>query len=153
NLPPRNVSGPRRNDSCLSSRRGRPRRPNTTYVELASDRPVYRRDGTALVPSCFSRSHKQVHYALIAHEVVMPSFPLEVRLDGRFGPNGPPLLQPPPPGHRLPEPVFPQHPEFLTDEPWPGDGERHWPASKILHALRGWAVPFVKSRILPGDFH
>ena len=26
----------------------------------------------------------------------------------------------------LPEPIFPLRPELLTDEPWPGDGERHW---------------------------
>src|SRR5499427_9071372 len=83
----------------------------------------------------------------------MPSFPLEVRLDGRFGSERSPQLQPLVSGDKLPEPVFPQHPEFLTDEAWPGDGERHWPASKILHAMRGWAVPFVKSRVLPGDFH
>jgi MoaA/NifB/PqqE/SkfB family radical SAM enzyme len=53
----------------------------------------------------------------------------------------------------LPDPLFPQRAELLTDEPWPGDGERHWPASKIYHAMRGWAFPFVKSRLLPGDFH
>jgi len=83
----------------------------------------------------------------------MPSFPLEVRLDGRFGSERSPQLQPLVSGDKLPEPVFPQHPEFLTDEAWPGDGERHWPASKILQTMRGWAVPFVKSRVLPGDFH
>jgi MoaA/NifB/PqqE/SkfB family radical SAM enzyme len=64
-------------------------------------------------------------------------------------PAGDPIVT----GEKLPEPVFPQHPEFLTDEPWPGDGERHWPASKIWHAMHGWALPFVKSRLLPGDFH
>jgi MoaA/NifB/PqqE/SkfB family radical SAM enzyme len=49
--------------------------------------------------------------------------------------------------------VFPQHPELISDEPLPGDGERLWPASKIWSAMRGWAVPFVRSRLLPGDFH
>ena len=33
-----------------------------------------------------------------------------------------------------------------------GDGERHWPASKIYHALRSWECLF-QSRLLPGDFH
>jgi len=84
----------------------------------------------------------------------MPSFPLEVRLNGQIGaqpsiPAAPPQIT----GEGLPTPVFPQHPEFLTNDPWPGDGERHWPVSKILHAMRGWAVPFVQSRLLPGDFH
>jgi MoaA/NifB/PqqE/SkfB family radical SAM enzyme len=84
----------------------------------------------------------------------MPSFPLEVRLNGQLGPG--PTIRPPhlqAAGEPLPAPVFPQHPDLLTDDPWPGDGERHWPASTILHAFRGWAVPFVKSRVLPGDFH
>jgi MoaA/NifB/PqqE/SkfB family radical SAM enzyme len=84
----------------------------------------------------------------------MPSFPLEVRFNSQLGGS----TMPPPPGptvtgERLPEPLFPQHPEFLTDEPWPGDGERHWPVSKIWRTMRGWGVPFVKSRLLPGDFH
>jgi MoaA/NifB/PqqE/SkfB family radical SAM enzyme len=86
----------------------------------------------------------------------MPSFPLEVRLNREFvDPASPPPPTPGPAitGQKLPEPVFPQHPEFLTDDVWPGDGERHWPASKIWHAARGWAVPFVRSRVLPGDFH
>src|SRR5881409_2800205 len=53
----------------------------------------------------------------------------------------------------LPEPVFPHRPELLTDEPWPGDGHRHWTPKQIFHAMQGWAFPFVKSRVLPGDFH
>jgi MoaA/NifB/PqqE/SkfB family radical SAM enzyme len=35
----------------------------------------------------------------------------------------------------------------------PGDGERHWTPSQIYHAMRGWVFPYVKSRLLPGDFH
>jgi MoaA/NifB/PqqE/SkfB family radical SAM enzyme len=84
----------------------------------------------------------------------MPSFPLQVRFSSHF--TGAPAQAPtarPVTGEKLPEPVFPQHPQFLTDDPWPGDGERHWPASKIWHAMRGWAVPFLQSRVLPGDFH
>ena len=53
----------------------------------------------------------------------------------------------------LPEPEFPQRPELLTNDPWPGDGVRHWTPGQIYHAMRGWAFPYVKSRILPGDFH
>jgi len=84
----------------------------------------------------------------------MPSFPLDVRLNGRIGGEAaPPPVPLSVPGKMLPDPVFPQRPDLLTDEPWPGDGERHWPASKILHAMRGWALPFVQSRVLPGDFH
>ncbi len=56
-------------------------------------------------------------------------------------------------GERLSEPVFPQRPHLLTNDPWPGDGERHWTPPQIYHALRGWAFPYLKSRLLPGDFH
>jgi MoaA/NifB/PqqE/SkfB family radical SAM enzyme len=83
----------------------------------------------------------------------MPSFPVEVRLKSQVGAAPPPAPRPLTTGEKLPEPVFPQHPEFLPDEPWPGDGERHWPVSKIWHAMRAWTVPFVQSRLLPGDFH
>jgi sulfatase maturation enzyme AslB (radical SAM superfamily) len=75
-----------------------------------------------------------------------------VRLNGQFG-AAPTERGPVVTGETLPEPVFPQHPEFLTDAAWPGDGQRHWSTSKIWHAMRGWAVPFVRSRVLPGDFH
>jgi MoaA/NifB/PqqE/SkfB family radical SAM enzyme len=84
----------------------------------------------------------------------MPSFPLEVRLDGRFGSDTtPPARGPISTGDPLPEPVFPQYPELLNDDPWPGDGQRRWSASEIYRAFRGWAVPFFQSRVLPGDFH
>ena len=41
----------------------------------------------------------------------------------------------------------------MTSDPWPGDGERHWTPAQIYHVLRGFAFPYVKSRVLPGDFH
>jgi MoaA/NifB/PqqE/SkfB family radical SAM enzyme len=56
-------------------------------------------------------------------------------------------------GEKFPEPVFPQHPELLTDEGLPGDGERHWTPAQIWHTFNGWAIPYFKSRLLPGDFH
>jgi sulfatase maturation enzyme AslB (radical SAM superfamily) len=31
-------------------------------------------------------------------------------------------------------------------------GKRHRPASKIADTMRGWMVPYVKLRVLPGDF-
>jgi MoaA/NifB/PqqE/SkfB family radical SAM enzyme len=54
---------------------------------------------------------------------------------------------------RLPDPKFPQRPDLLTNAPYRGDGERHWTVPQIYHTLRGWAFPYVKSRVLPGDLH
>src|SRR3974390_1422133 len=61
----------------------------------------------------------------------------------------------------LPVPVFPQYPELLHDlnmediaahEHVLETGKRQWPVSRILTTMRGWMVPYFKSRVLPGDF-
>jgi hypothetical protein len=61
----------------------------------------------------------------------------------------------------LPEPVFPLHPELLTDKELPQDWhgasvhpyKRRWTAPLVLRAMRGWLFPYIKSRLLPGNFH
>lgn len=53
----------------------------------------------------------------------------------------------------LPEPEFPMKPELLTPADMPGDGTRHWTPAQIYHCARGWAFPYFKSRLLPGDLH
>jgi MoaA/NifB/PqqE/SkfB family radical SAM enzyme len=66
--------------------------------------------------------------------------------------------QPPAPlvskGLTLPEPVFPRFPAKLSD---PGPEapleRRHWGSQEIYHKVRGWLVPYVRSRVLPGEFH
>jgi len=68
-----------------------------------------------------------------------------------------------PPGQplTLPEPVFPQYPELLGDvEPDPkflpkkGNPYRTRVTPFIIRrALRGWLYPYVRSVVLPGDFH
>jgi MoaA/NifB/PqqE/SkfB family radical SAM enzyme len=65
-----------------------------------------------------------------------------------------PPVPPGPKGLTLPEPVFPQHPELL-DDPGPESppDQRQWSRSDILRKIRGWLVPYLKSRFLPGDFH
>jgi MoaA/NifB/PqqE/SkfB family radical SAM enzyme len=60
---------------------------------------------------------------------------------------------PSPTAEGLPEPKFPLRPALLTDEALPGDGVRHWTPAQIYHAMRGWAFPYVRSRLLPGDLH
>ena len=61
----------------------------------------------------------------------------------------------------LPSPVFPQHPELLHEidaddiaahETVLQTGKRHWPASKVIKTMRGWMLPYFKSRVLPGEF-
>jgi pyruvate-formate lyase-activating enzyme len=61
----------------------------------------------------------------------------------------------------LPSPVFPQHPELLHEidaddiaahETVLQTGKRHWPASKVIKTMRGWMLPYFKSRDLPGEF-
>jgi MoaA/NifB/PqqE/SkfB family radical SAM enzyme len=88
------------------------------------------------------------------------------RLDVRFhdtlmqGPKSITLL---PTGEpwRLPEPVFPQHPELRGDvmpnpKYLPSNGKLYRTRITpfiLRRALRGWLYPYMRSRILPGDFH
>ncbi len=61
----------------------------------------------------------------------------------------------------LPEPVFPQYPEKLGDvEPAPeflpnngGPYRTRVTLPMIRRGVRGWLVPYLKSRVLPGEFH
>src|SRR5258708_21960369 len=57
-------------------------------------------------------------------------------------------------GLSLPEPRFPQYPERLTD---PGPDQppekRQWSGENIYRKMRGWLFPYVRSRVLPGEFH
>jgi MoaA/NifB/PqqE/SkfB family radical SAM enzyme len=61
----------------------------------------------------------------------------------------------------FPEPVFPQFPKLLGDIdpetkflPSNGNNYRTRITSSILRrAFRGWLYPYVRSRILPGEFH
>jgi MoaA/NifB/PqqE/SkfB family radical SAM enzyme len=54
----------------------------------------------------------------------------------------------------LPEPIFPQYPEKLAD---PGPAvpleKRDWTLPQVYRKMRGWLFPYVRSRVLPGDFH
>jgi len=62
---------------------------------------------------------------------------------------------------RLPDAVFPLHPELLSKgtvesvigEPHVPPTRRHWTAPYIFRAMRGWLFPYVESRLLPGEFH
>ena len=57
-------------------------------------------------------------------------------------------------GFTLPEAIFPQYPEKLND---PGPAvlpeKRDWTVAQIYRSMRGWLFPYIRSRVLPGDFH
>jgi len=60
----------------------------------------------------------------------------------------------------LPNPVFPQHPELLNlDDNYKEmlerarQGRRQWTRPLVLRAMEGWLFPYIRSRILPGQFH
>jgi len=90
-----------------------------------------------------------------------PTYRLDVQLHELLmkPPEQPRLLPPPPNGtlQTLPEPVFPQHPELLTardEDYFPVNGQRRsYKAKYIYRAAKGWAFPFFRSRIMPGEFH
>ena len=58
-------------------------------------------------------------------------------------------------GLTLPEAVFPQFPEKLADPGLdkPPEGNREWSKAEIYRKMRGWLFPYVRSRVLPGEFH
>ena len=57
-------------------------------------------------------------------------------------------------GMTLPEPVFPQYPEKLNDPgPELPPDKREWGSKEIYRKMRGWLFPYIRSRVLPGEFH
>ena len=61
----------------------------------------------------------------------------------------------------LPSPVFPQHPALIHELDGTDiaehdvvlqTGKRNRPASKVMKTMRGWMLPYLKSRVLPGEF-
>ena len=59
-----------------------------------------------------------------------------------------------PKGLTLPEPIFPRHPELLKqDGPSTPPERREWSRDQVMRQVRGWLLPYLRSRVLPGDFH
>jgi sulfatase maturation enzyme AslB (radical SAM superfamily) len=57
-------------------------------------------------------------------------------------------------GLSLPSPVFPQFPERINDPgPQLPPEKRKWGLKDIYRTSRGWLAPYVRSRVLPGEFH
>ncbi len=84
-----------------------------------------------------------------------PTFRIDVAINDLLlhsAPQKPTPLKPK--GAVLPEPVFPQHPELLDDPgPETPPEKRHWSRGELLRKARGWLVPYLRSRVLPGSFH
>src|SRR5512133_300431 len=89
----------------------------------------------------------------------IPPFRLDVQLHELLNkPPDRPMLMPAPSAKplTLPEPVFPQRPELLTDQLLEADRhgsptdpyKRHWPASLVYRCMQGWMFPYFKSRVL-----
>jgi MoaA/NifB/PqqE/SkfB family radical SAM enzyme len=58
-------------------------------------------------------------------------------------------------GLSLPEPVFPQYPELLKARgvDRPPEKPRKWSRAHMHRMANGWLFPYIKSRVLPGEFH
>jgi MoaA/NifB/PqqE/SkfB family radical SAM enzyme len=84
-----------------------------------------------------------------------PAFRIDVAINDLLIHSAPQSPTPPAPkGLTLPEPVFPQHPEMLTDPgPETPPEKRQWNREQIMRKVRGWLVPYLRSRITPGQFH
>src|SRR5690349_15058084 len=84
-----------------------------------------------------------------------PKFRIDVDVHNLLvNPSPAPVRPPVDRGMMLPEPIFPQHPEKLSDPgpPAPPD-KRDWTWPQVYRKMRGWLFPYVRSRVLPGDFH
>jgi MoaA/NifB/PqqE/SkfB family radical SAM enzyme len=85
----------------------------------------------------------------------VPKFRIDVDIHNLLMNSAPgPVLVPAARNMKLPEPIFPQYPEKLFD---PGPDRppqtRDWTMSQVYRTMRGWLFPYIRSRVLPGDFH
>lgn len=82
-----------------------------------------------------------------------PTFRIDVDINQLLVHSEPPV-PPPAKGLTLPEPEFPQFPEKLADPgPEVPPERREWSRDEILRKVRGWLVPYLRSRVMPGQFH
>src|SRR5262245_26453457 len=85
---------------------------------------------------------------------VPPAFRIDVTINELLRHSVDPVTPPEPRGATLPEPVFPQYPELLSAMgPAVPPEHRPWTLEQIRRKVRGWLLPYVRSRVMPGDFH
>jgi MoaA/NifB/PqqE/SkfB family radical SAM enzyme len=57
-------------------------------------------------------------------------------------------------GLTLPEPVYPRFPDKLLDPgPDTPPERRRWTVPQAYQSMKGWLFPYIRSRLLPGEFH
>jgi MoaA/NifB/PqqE/SkfB family radical SAM enzyme len=84
-----------------------------------------------------------------------PTFRVDVQLHDLLVSNHAKSLLPTP-GQplTLPDPVYPERPELQAiPDPETTPEKRSWGAPYVYRAMRGWLFPYMRSRLLPGDFH
>ena len=82
-------------------------------------------------------------------------FRIDVAIHDLLMDSNPRAPQPPvSKGLMLPEPIFPRFPAKFND-PGPETPlqQRNWAAKEIYRKVRGWLFPYIRSRVLPGEFH
>jgi sulfatase maturation enzyme AslB (radical SAM superfamily) len=84
-----------------------------------------------------------------------PKFRIDVDIHNLLMRSAPgPVAVPQPKGLTLPAPVFPRFPAKLSDPgPEVPPAKRDWTLGQTYRAMRGWLFPYIRSRLLPGDFH
>ncbi len=84
-----------------------------------------------------------------------PKFRIDVDIHNLLMHSAPgPVAVPAAKGMKLPAPLFPRFPEKLLDPgPDPIPEKRDWTVPEIYRKMRGWLFPYIRSRVLPGDFH
>ena len=84
-----------------------------------------------------------------------PKFRIDVDIHNLLMHSSPePVKRPVPMGITLPEPIFPQYPAKLADAGAEAPPDlRDWKWPEVYRKMRGWLFPYVRSRLLPGDFH
>ena len=85
---------------------------------------------------------------------VQPAFRIDVSINDLLLDSTAHPHAPQPKGATLPEPVFPLYPELLS-VPGPASPpeKRQWRRDHIMRKVRGWLVPYIRSRVMAGDFH
>jgi MoaA/NifB/PqqE/SkfB family radical SAM enzyme len=95
------------------------------------------------------------------HDSDNPLYRIDVQIhDLLIQPRQKPSLLPTGVPLTLPEPVFPRYPDLLGDDApsaYKVEGDspyrRRWTAPLVFRAMRGWLFPYIRSRVMPGNFH